>query len=202
MTDRATSTGIVDEARVDAVWEAAAELGAAHRSLLDLHLRYGVGPCQLAQDLGTDCRGAADHLAVLVGRLEELAIATLGAHPKPIEAVALFAAAAVKPAPAHAKANAAASLARAGVPMQGSAACELPRVVDISSRRRHPPFTALAAACAAVLLVLVTGTLLGAGGDRFRTEGDPTASRAVPGTEGRELPPPLPEVEDSRPEPR
>ena len=122
MRDRAASLGVVDADRVDAVWVAAADLGPEHRSLLDLHLRHGLGPSELAQDLEMDRGDVEDHLSGLIARLEDLVIAALGAQPEPIGTVALFAASAVKPAPVQAKADVAAALARQGVPIQGSAA--------------------------------------------------------------------------------
>lgn len=56
-------------ARVELVWDAAAALGDRDRSLLDLHLRHGLGAADLAEELGTTANNAHQMLHTLRKRL-------------------------------------------------------------------------------------------------------------------------------------
>jgi hypothetical protein len=126
--------------RAEALWSAAAELGPANRSALDLHLRYGLDAGSLIPELGPTRNAAGRCLALLCDRLEELndTAADLAALP-------------VVPAPAATKAKAAQALARSGVPMTGSQAftpspADLAPVVDLRTWRRRVGVVAAAAA--------------------------------------------------------
>ncbi|MBP7631532.1 MAG: sigma-70 family RNA polymerase sigma factor, partial [Acidimicrobiales bacterium] len=55
--------------RVALVWDAAAALGERDRSILDLHLRHGLGPGDLAEELGTTANNAHQILFTLRKRL-------------------------------------------------------------------------------------------------------------------------------------
>ena len=56
-------------ARVELVWQAAAALGPRDCSLLDLHLRHGLSPAELAEELGTTANNAHQMLHTLRKRL-------------------------------------------------------------------------------------------------------------------------------------
>lgn len=56
-------------ARVDLVWDAAAALGERDMSILDLHLRHGLGAPELAEELGTTANNAHQILFTLRKRL-------------------------------------------------------------------------------------------------------------------------------------
>lgn len=149
--------------QIDLVWDAAAALGPRDRSVLDLHLRHGLGAAELAEELETTANNAHQILHVLRGRLATNVRALVlwrGGRPacEPLRAVlvaaradsfdkatvklidrhaeacddcardrtarlspaALFAAAPVVAAPAAARAEVAAALGRAGVPVGGA----------------------------------------------------------------------------------
>lgn len=113
---RLASAPTHDAPLVDAVWSAAAALGPADRSLLDLHLRHGVGPEDLAPDLGESPVASAKRLASLCDRLLELCSDALGERARSADVLSLFAAAPVIPAPAGARARVGANLLAVGVP--------------------------------------------------------------------------------------
>lgn len=56
-------------ARIDLVWDAAAALGERDMSILDLHLRHGLGAPELAEELGTTANNAHQILFTLRKRL-------------------------------------------------------------------------------------------------------------------------------------
>jgi hypothetical protein len=153
----------------DLVWAAARALGERDASLLDLHLRHGLGAPAIADELGVTANNAHQLLHRLKGKLAgairawvlwragegrcaglDRAIAGAGLVSFGAEAVrvidrharacdgcaerqqlrlapeALFAAMPVIAAPPLVKAEAAAALGQAGVPMAGSAAAAAP----------------------------------------------------------------------------
>jgi RNA polymerase sigma factor (sigma-70 family) len=167
-----SSAGDVDMAaalsereRQELVWAAASALGERDASLLDLHLRHGLGPGAIADELGITPNNAHKLLhrlrgklaagirawvlwragdgrcvgldrALAAGRLVTFgpeAVRVIGRHAKGCDGCgerqrlrlapeALFSAMPVMVAPPLLRAEAAAALAEAGVPMAGSAA--------------------------------------------------------------------------------
>ena len=159
-------TAAMDESEQhDLVWAAARALGERDASLLDLHLRHGLGPGAIADELGVTANNAHQLLHRLKGKLAgairawvlwragegrcaglDRVIAGAGLVSFGAEAVrvidrharacdgcaerqqlrlapeALFAAMPIMAAPPLLKAEAAAALGQAGVPMAGSAA--------------------------------------------------------------------------------
>lgn len=151
--------------RVALVWDAAAALGERDLSILDLHLRHGLGPGELAEELGTTANNAHQILFTLRKRLgtnvralvlwragrpacddlrrtlrsagiatfDKQAVKVIDRHAQVCDdcsrerserlaPAALFGAAPVLAAPFLLKAQAAAALEAAGVPMGGSTA--------------------------------------------------------------------------------
>ena len=156
-------------ARIALVWDAAQALGPRDASVLDLHLRHGLGPAELADELGVTPNNAKQVLFTLRKRLgnavralvlwraghptcgdlrQGLSAAGLTSFGAPmvkaidrhvdacatcsedrierLSPAALFAAAPIVAAPIFLKAEAAAALAGAGVPMSGSSALQGP----------------------------------------------------------------------------